>query len=196
MTKVARKPAELRRLEITNAILRIVGRCGATGLTAASIAQEVGLTSGALFRHFSSIDEMLSATAERSADLVLASFPEVEHQGLPRLKELMKRRVALLREWPGLVWFLMSDQAATRVPEIARVGLAELARQTRGELTAALLEARAAGEVRSDVSVAAQRTVLLGAVHVLARGAGDPTETLADVFQLVATLPARSAPAH
>jgi len=139
---------------------------------------------------------MLVATAQRAAELVQTSFPATELLGKSRLEALVASRVALLREWPGLVWFLLSDQAAARIPEGARAGLLELAHKTQHELTTALLAAREAGELRADVAVEAQRTVLLGVVHALARGSGgDPTEILTGVFQLLVPAPNTALPA-
>ena len=57
-----RKPAAERRQEITLAVLRIIGERGLTSLTTATLAEEVGVTTGALFRHFASFDEILRET--------------------------------------------------------------------------------------------------------------------------------------
>ena len=186
MSQALRKPAKIRRLEIAEAAIRLAGEGGAPGLTAAAIAAEVGLTSGALFRHFDSIDAILEAAAARAVELVEAAFPSHDLPARERLEALVAGRVALLLEHPGLVWLLLSDQAAMRLPESARQRLRALAVRTRSELTEAIHAARATGELRADVAPEAQLTILIGSVHALARrGASDPAPILAGVFKLL-----------
>ena len=54
-----RKPSAERRVEIGEASLRIVGGRGVTALTTANLAREVGVTTGALFRHFDTLEDIL-----------------------------------------------------------------------------------------------------------------------------------------
>jgi AcrR family transcriptional regulator len=188
MSPTLRKSAQVRRAEIAEAAIRLAGDRGAPSLTAAAIAAEVGLTSGALFRHFDSIDAILEAAAERAIEWVEATFPAPDLPARERLESLVRARVVLLGEHPGLVWFLLSDQAAARIPVAARERLADLAKATRAQLTSAITEARAAGELRNDVAPEAQLTILIGAVHALARrgqATEDPSPILAGIFQLL-----------
>lgn len=186
MSQALRKSKETRQSEIAEAVICLTGELGASGLTAAAIAAKVGLTSGALFRHFTSIDAILEAAAIRVAERVETTFPSSGLSGIERLEFLISSRVALLCEHPGLVWFLLSDQAAARIPSEARTRLGELGARTRAELTSAIQAARAAGELRNDVAPEVQLTILIGSVHALARrGASDPAPVLAGVFKLL-----------
>ena len=59
MINFVRKPSAERRVEIAQAVLRIIGEQGITSFTTTALAKEIGVTSGALFRHFASRDEIL-----------------------------------------------------------------------------------------------------------------------------------------
>ena len=71
----AKRVTTPRRTEIADAALRIIGERGITSLTTATLAAELGVSSGAPFRHFASLDELLEETAHRVVELVEASFP-------------------------------------------------------------------------------------------------------------------------
>ena len=68
-------PASIRqttakRTEIADAALRIIGERGITALTMASLAEELGVSPGAPFRHFSSRNEILEEVAHRVVELM------------------------------------------------------------------------------------------------------------------------------
>lgn len=55
----------IRRDQIAEAALRIIGQKGASGLTTASLAREAGISEANLYRHFKSKDEILELTVEK-----------------------------------------------------------------------------------------------------------------------------------
>ena len=109
MPKTTRKPSSIRRLEIARAALAVIGERGATSLTAASLAQEVGLTPGALFRHYATLDEILGAAVDVAIEAVDATLPSADLPPRDRLRALALARVELIGGTPGLAWLLLSD---------------------------------------------------------------------------------------
>ena len=71
MSTTTRKPAAVRREEIARAVLRIIGERGLTSLTTSNLAAEVGLTTGALYRHFASREEILREAKDMRAHLIV-----------------------------------------------------------------------------------------------------------------------------
>ena len=55
-----RKKTFERKKEIVEAVLRIIGERGLTSLSTKTISEEVGVTTGALFRHFPSLEEIFT----------------------------------------------------------------------------------------------------------------------------------------
>ena len=63
-----RKSAEDRKTEIIAAVLDLADRIGPDRLTTNDVAQEVGVTQAAIFRHFPTKAELWTAVGEAIAD--------------------------------------------------------------------------------------------------------------------------------
>jgi AcrR family transcriptional regulator len=116
--RAARKPAEDRRREIADAALRVIAAQGLGRFTALAIAGEVGLTDAALFRHFPSKEAIVDAAIDRVEELLFEGFPPQAEDPIERLGAFFRRRVAIIREHPGI-----SSLVATE--ELAKAGSAE-----------------------------------------------------------------------
>jgi len=160
-----RKPGAVRRDEIAEAALRLAGERGLSAVTIAALAAEVGLTSGALFRHFASRDEILEAAVERAAARIEATVPPPGRPPLERILDLARARVALLSAEPDLAWLLTSDQAHVSLPERAGARLRALVRRTRAALLDALRAGAADGSVRRDVEPEHLLVTVVGTIH-------------------------------
>lgn len=168
-----RKSRVERREEIARAVLRIIGERGLTTLTTANLAAEVGVTSGALYRHFASLDEILIETVRFGVERIEASFPDPAAPPLERLSRLADARVRLLRRDRGLAWLLRSDQAYLVLPEEAVRSLRDIVRRSRGFLLEALSEGAGDGSIRRDIEPEILLVTVLGTIHALI-GSGDP----------------------
>lgn len=165
--QTTRKTGTERREEIALAALRIIGQQGLAGLTTAALAKEVALTSGALFRHFASREAILDEAVLLAVTRAEATFPDSALPALERLRGLAHARIKLLSQEPGIAWLLRSEQARSTLPPTAVKRLRRLVRRSRAYIRAALNEASAAGQVRSDVSPDVQLLVFTATVHAL-----------------------------
>src|SRR5512138_228812 len=66
-----KRTSHIRRPEIVNAALTIIGRSGMRSLTVAAIAREAGMTEMNLYRHFTGKDEILLAVGERVGEEIM-----------------------------------------------------------------------------------------------------------------------------
>ena len=162
----------VRRREIADAALLVIGEQGASALTAASIATEVGVTSGALFRHFATLSEVVEAAVERAVDAAEATIPAREGAPIDRLMRIAGARIELFRRNPGMAWLLLSDQVYLSVPEGAIVRLRSLVRRTRRFLLETIREGVAEGSIRSDIEPEYLLMVFTGTVHAALGPAG------------------------
>jgi AcrR family transcriptional regulator len=163
----ARRPGHERRPQIAAAALRLIGERGLPALTSATLAAEVGLTSGALFRHFPSLDGILEQAVESATSRLAATFPPAESPARERLFALVRGRVELLAGDPGLAWLLRSDEAFLALPPAAVARLRALVERSRAFLLDALREGAATGTIRRDVEPEALLVLVLGTVHAL-----------------------------
>lgn len=167
MSPTTRKPSGVRRREIAEAALRVIGEQGATSLTAASLAAEVGVTPGALFRHFASIDEILGAAVEVAVEAFEGTFPDAGMEPIERLRALALARVRLMRRTPGLAWLMLSDQVWLTVPEDGLKRLRALVKRSRKFLLAGFTEGIASGELRDDLAPETLLPIFTGTIHSL-----------------------------
>ena len=94
-----RKSQEERREEILEATLRLISEHGIEGTTVARIAEAVGLTPGALYRHFESRGALIYEANRVASDRALAwvessSEPDI----LLRMEELASAQAAWAQE--------------------------------------------------------------------------------------------------
>ena len=172
MESPRRKSTATRRKEIARATLGIIGSRGLTKLTTTNIALEVGLTSGALFRHFESREEILGEAVEIGLTEIGKTFPDDEEDPVERLWMLARNRVLLLSKEPGLAFLLGSDQAFLALPEEAVRRLDEMVRRTRIFLLACLRDGAAMGSFRSDIESELLLVPVMGTIHALIGSAG------------------------
>lgn len=192
-----RKSSAERRREIARAVLRIIGEKGLPSLTMAAIAEEVGVTSGALFRHFSSREEILEETVRYALARVELTFPDPALPPQERLLQLASNRIRLLSAEPGIAWLLRFDQAYLALPEPAVQILHDLVARSRGFLLEALREGARRGSFRDDIEPEVLLVPVIGTVLSLIRTPGirqlavpepapDPDVVLSALMRLLA----------
>ena len=167
MTNQTRKSGTERREEIALAILRIIGEQGLTSLTTATVAAEIGVSSGALFRHFASREEMLQEAVEHALRKIEMTFPDESLPPLERLLEMARSRVRLLDANPGIAWLLKSDQAYLELPAEAVQQLRGLAKRSRTVVLGAIREGAAQGSIRNDIAPEVLIVTVVGTIHAL-----------------------------
>lgn len=162
-----RKPAGERRQEIGEAALRIVGRQGVTALTTANLAREVDLTTGALFRHFATLDDVLREAVRQGLAKMESTFPDPTLPPLDRISALARSRVETLSWDPGLAWLVRSEQALLMLPGDAVDSLKEFVSRSRRFLLLAIREGAREGSIRRDIEPEALLVSVAGTIHAL-----------------------------
>ncbi|MBZ0138116.1 MAG: TetR/AcrR family transcriptional regulator [Planctomycetes bacterium] len=167
MTPLTRKPTAQRRDEIVLAVLRIIGEQGLTSLSTTTLAEEVGVTTGALFRHFPSREAILEGTVDYALTRIDETFPDETLPPLERLRELAARRVRLLGANPGLSWLLRSEQAYLTLPPECAAHLRDAVRRSKRFLLDAIREGAARGDIRDDIEPEVLLVPVMGTIHAL-----------------------------
>jgi uncharacterized protein YeaO (DUF488 family)/AcrR family transcriptional regulator len=163
----SRKSAAERREQTVRAVLKIVTEGGAGALTTSALADEIGVTSGAIFRHFESLEEILRETVTYALARFETTFPPLDLPPLQRLAQLARNRVRLLREEPGLAWLLRSEGAWLTLPKDAIARLKEMVDRSARYLLDAIREGASEGAVRRDVEPDVLLVVVMGTIHAL-----------------------------
>lgn len=172
MQNANRKSSAVRREEIAVAALRIIGERGIASLTTTAVAAEVGVTSGALFRHFDSREAMLQEAAQYALAKIEATFPDPTLPALERLLALAYSRVRIVGADPGVAWVLRSEQAYLSLPAEAVVQLKDLVRRSKQFVLVALRDGAAKGTIRTDIEPEILFVPVMGTIHALIGMAG------------------------
>ena len=189
-----------KRTEIADAALRIIGTKGITELTMANLAQELGVSPGAPFRHFKSRDEILEEVGRRVAELVGTTFPDPSLPPIERLEGLFSARTEVLGKESGLARLIFSDQFAKALPSGAASQIHGIVKQTRTYLIKVLKDAAAAGLVRRDIPPEDLLVPVIGSLQhlgflaaITAEGTGfkrpDVARALATLLALLSPVP-------
>ncbi|MCA8936582.1 MAG: TetR/AcrR family transcriptional regulator [Planctomycetes bacterium] len=167
MATLTRKPTAERREEIVQAVLNIIGRQGLTSLTTSNLAKEVGVSTGAIFRHFATIDAILEQAVQHALEKIDATFPDAALPPLQRILELARNRVQVIGADPGLAWMLRSEQAYLTLPADAVRQLRQRVKRSKRYLLEAISEGAAQGDIRDDLAPEDLLVPILGTIHAL-----------------------------
>jgi AcrR family transcriptional regulator len=169
-----RKPTAIRRAEIADAAMRLIAGRGARGFTARSLAREVGITDGAVFRHFASMDAVVGAIVERMESVLFPELPRREGDPIARLGRFFAQRVDAILAHPHLSRLLLSDQLAQLGGTDHAARIEEFKRRTRSYVLECLREAERSGDLRGVVGPEEGTILVQGAVLALAHAGGGP----------------------
>jgi AcrR family transcriptional regulator len=148
-----RKRGAERRQEILEATMELVSKAGVEGVTVARIAEAVGITPGALYRHFDSRGSLLSEAHQlanqRSADWVGSSNePDV----LKRLEEVGSTHAAWAQaHFATVVRPFFMELASTPGPDAPDRLPRFTAFRSFNDIEVMVEEGKAAGTVAPDV---------------------------------------------
>ncbi len=175
MDVVKRKPAEARKAEIIAALLALADRLGPDRVTTGAVAQAVGVTQAALFRHFPTKALLWQAAAARVGAAMEAAWAQALASGddpVQRLRALVAAQFAQIVATPALPMLLYSRELRVDNPDLResfRGNLAAFlalltreveAAQTASSLTDSVAAADAAALLASNVQGVAIRWVL------------------------------------
>jgi AcrR family transcriptional regulator len=166
MPKVSAEHMAARREQILAAAQICFARKGFHATSMNDVFAEAGLSAGAVYRYFTSKDQIIASMADRAMDLLAPFFAEVlAEDPPPPIEDVLGRFSAKMAELASgpmavapQVW-----AAATYDPEIGPLVAANM-RRLRGWWTELARREQAAGRLAPDADVDAVGAVLFGLV--------------------------------
>lgn len=168
-----------RQLEIVRTVLALAARNSPDAITTQAIAAHMGLTQGAVFRHFPTREAIWLAVVdwleESLSEAIAAASAEIRDP-VERLQRTFEAHIAFIAQYPSAPRLMFNElQKPADNPVKQRV--CSLMERYRARLIALLTHAKALGRVAVDLDEAAAATLLLGAIQGLVMQtllAGDP----------------------
>lgn len=147
--------------------MEIVAEEGVQNLTMARLAKRIGITDGALYKHFDSKKAIIMAMADQTQRAFFTFIvPEAAHYDDPfeKLRHILRLHLEFLEQHKGMPRILFSDfvhVGDTDTKRIMRNAISNYLDLVRGILHRAIQE----GRVRRDLDVDAAATAFLGLVQ-------------------------------
>jgi len=163
-----RLPSDQRRPQLAAAALRLIAARGVSALSTRSLARELGLSSGAIFRHFASVDEVLEAVVERISDALAETYPANTLPPLDRLQAFVAARSRAVGRHSGIFQLLVSEQFRLSLPRHAARRMTGLVSQSMIFLERCIAEGQRDGSIRGDIPAEHLAMLVRGMTQVLA----------------------------
>lgn len=119
-----KKSTRVRKEEIVQAALDVVGKRGVKALTISAIAASAGMSEANIYRHFSGKDEIYSAITDfiRSSVMGKASvIAASSRKPLEKLETIFFSHISIISEHPGIPRFIFSEDILLGHPELAKI---------------------------------------------------------------------------
>lgn len=133
-------PASTRQDEILDRTFELLSEVGLAGLTMKKVAERVGFTEPAIYRHFPNKQALLLGVAGRLGGLLLGPVREIAaRQDLPaleRIERIVAHHIGLIVDTEGIPILLLAESMASAEPELSSrmAGFAGAYLQIVGEL--------------------------------------------------------------
>lgn len=161
--------AEDRRSATVEAVIALAGEQNPNSITTTAIAKRMGVTQGALFRHFPSKDAILDAVMQWVAERLLSTLDAAARQGdspLGALEAMFMANVEFVARHPGVPRMMFGELQHAGMTAPKRMAQA-LIRQYGERLHALIERGKVAGEIPSGLDSGAAATMFIGTVQGL-----------------------------
>lgn len=165
-----KKSTRIRKEEIVQAALAVVGKKGVRALTIAAIAEEAGMSEANIYRHFGGKDDIYAALGDFIGSAVMGNAATIaggSRKPLEKLETIFRSHIALLSEHPGIPRFVFSDDV-----HLTHRNLSKILAQRIGnyvDTIAGIIEAGIVeGEVRPGLVPRETALTLLGVIQITA----------------------------
>jgi AcrR family transcriptional regulator len=185
-----RLPTAQRRDQLADAALRILSTQGARAVTVKNIAERVGITDGAVFRHFPDTAALFDAAVARF-DAQLPELPSAELAPVDRLGAFFVGRTRAVQANPDVLGLTMSDRLQELVGGASARRVKKRIEESVAFVGRCLAEAQARGELAHELEPRVLTWMITGAMRGAARSGMDPDDAWSDVRRSLFKTPRR-----
>ena len=159
--------ADARRAATVETVIGLAAATNPADITTAQIAAQMGVTQGALFRHFADKQAIWAAVMDWTATTLLARFDAVSGvTPIERLRAMFATHIDFVVTHPGVPRILFGELQRDGDAQ-SKMCVRALMAAYRERVTALLTEAKTRSLVAERVDISAASTMFLGMVQGL-----------------------------
>ncbi len=165
-----KQSTRVRKKEIVQAAVEVIGKYGVQALTIAAIAETAGMSKSSFYRHFDEKEEIYYAIAEYIGSAIMdkaAGIATGSRKSLEKLEAIFFSHMTLVAERPGIPRFVYSEDV-----HLINRKLAETVSYLIGnyvKIVAGIIAAGVdAGELRQDISPRETALTFIGMIQFTA----------------------------
>lgn len=165
-----KKSTRIRKEEIVQAALQVLGNKGVSSLTIAAIAETARMSEANLYRHFSGKKEIFAAVAGFIGAEVMGKAAAIaggSRKPLEKLETIFFSHIALISEHPGVPRFVFSDDIHLRYREVAETLAGHIGAYVQ-TITGIIAAGIAEDEFQPELAPRETAVTLLGMVQMTA----------------------------
>ncbi len=161
-------PADERRSVIIQTVLELASEQNPSKITTAAIAERMGLTQGALFRHFSSKEAVVHAVMEWVSVQLLARIEAIDSDpsSFAVLKKIFMTHALFITEYPGIPRILFSELQGNEGTEVKNTIQVTFGAYKK-HLCFLFEQGKASGEIMAELDNETAAMVFLGMIQGL-----------------------------
>ena len=160
-------PTDIRREQIVESALRVMGENPNKHLHVKDIAQHMGMAPSALYRHFKNRDAIMSAILELIRTKLyrnIESVRQTSEEAETRLGGLLQRHIHLIKSEHGIPRMIFSDELWGRKQE-KRQKMFRIVTGYLAEVEDIVREGQQNGEIRTELNPVAVARMFFGIVQ-------------------------------
>lgn len=162
-------PAGARRAVTVEAVVALAAQHNPTDITTAAIAKHMGLTQGAIFRHFPTKESIVQSVLDWVSERLMARVDQAarsQTQPLMALQAVFTAHIGFIAEHPGAPRMLLAELQKNGDTVPKRM-VQTLISSYRHRIENLLEQGKACGEVDPSLDVSAASTLYIGLIQGL-----------------------------
>jgi AcrR family transcriptional regulator len=161
--------ADERKAVTVEAVIELAGERNPSEITTAAIAERMGLTQGAIFRHFPNKDAIMQAVMQWTSDhLMLHIIRAGKEKDSPsvKLESIFAAHVSFIMKHPGIPRILFAELQHSK-DTFTKKTVQNLIRKYSGYIQCLIEDGKSAGELDPDLDNDAVATLFIGMIQGL-----------------------------
>jgi len=158
------KAGQVRQREIISAARKLIVKYGSEHVTVRRMAKEIGVSEGAIYRHFKSKKDVLSFLVDDIENTLIADINEnyvPQANTLETLEKIIQGHISAVEQRRGVTFQVIAEIISLGEKKLNNKAYNVISRYT-GRIKELLSEGVASGVIKQDIDVEAAATLFFG----------------------------------